>query len=138
MIDLHDYTGYQIGDDDGKGGRIALCPVCGRPARVDRYAPIRGSHPAHYVHRVWLDDDSLGQQFDRCRVDAAPRGDGLSHETAAALDTWATDIRMLCICLNAALGRGWYEAVPATQDARHYAKQLTAALAAAPGVDNGR
>lgn len=137
MINLHDYTGYQVGEDDGKGGRIALCPKCGRPARVDRYAPIRGSHPAHYVHQVWLDDDSLSQQFDRCWVGDAPRGDGLSHETAAALAAWAADIRMLCLGLTAALNMGWYEAAPATQDARSYVARLTAALAVAPGEVQG-
>jgi hypothetical protein len=133
-MELHNYAEYQVGDDDGKGGRIALCPACGRPARVDRYTPIRGSHPAHYVHRVWLDDESPGQQFDRCRVDAAPRADGLSHETAAALTVWANDIRMLCLRLDAALGVGWFEAQPADHDARHYVEQRAAARAAAPWI----
>lgn len=134
MTELYNNTEYQAGDGDGQGGRIALCPACGRAARVDRYTPIRGKHPAHYVHRMWLDDETLCQQFDRCRVDNAPRGDGLGHKEAAALAVWAADVRTICLRLNAALSMGWYETALDGRGVAYYLAQLHTTLAAAPAL----
>jgi|CXWK01.1.fsa_nt_gi hypothetical protein len=132
MLELYDYTVFALGADDGKGGRTALCPACGRAARVDRHAPIGAKHPAHYVHRVCMDDVTLERSYERCYVEDAPRGDGLSHAEAAALVEWADAVRLCCARLDAAVGLGWYVAVDDSKDARHYLAQLRAMLAAAP------
>lgn len=141
MINLHDYTICTVGGPDNNGGQIALCPICGRAARVERYTPMTSKHPAHYVHRVWLDDETLGQQFDRCRVDDAPRGDGLTHEEAAALAVWSANVRTVCLRLDAALGMGWYEAAADGRGVAYYLAQLRTLLTGVPAaaeVDDGR
>lgn len=141
MIELHDFTKWAVGEDDLKGGCIAPCPACGRPARIDRYTPFKNLHPAHYVHKVWLDDETLARHFDRCYIEVAPRSDGLGHEEAAVLHKTATSIRMLSFRLASALNGGWYKAPSDGWHARHYVAQLRAVLAALPALteaDDGR
>lgn len=129
---LHDFTNRDAGQADPAGGVFETCPACGRVARATRYTPYKGRRPAHYVHRVNMDDVTLKHSYERCYVEDAPRGDGLSHAEAAALVEWAGAMRLCCARLDAAVGLGWYVAVDDSKDARHYLAQLRDMLAAAP------
>ena len=135
MIALHDFTKRPIGEALSQAGsRVEACPACGRPAWARRYTPYKGRHPAHFVHRVFLDEVTLAKTYEQCAVKDAPRGDGLGHGDAVELEAWATDLEDHCRRLKAALGLGWYQEVSDGRDVAHYVAQLRAALAAAPAV----
>lgn len=131
---IRDYTERPIGEAAGKNTQIELCPVCGRPARVERHLPYKG-HPATYIHRVYRgDDEGWVKTYERCEVKNAPRGDGLPHDVAADLAVWAETVEDHCRKLSATIAMGWYRPVANGQDAGHYVDLLRAALATLPAL----
>jgi hypothetical protein len=111
LIVIHDFTESAVGEPlILHDGRVEVCPACGRPAWAQRYTSYKGRHPAHYLHRSWMDDETGEMTYERCFVEDAPRGDGLSHAEAAALEAWAGRLERHCALLKAALGTGWYDA----------------------------
>ena len=135
MITVLDFTEWRIGEPLAHtNGRVEACPACGRPAWAQRYTPYAGRYPAHFVHRVFMDEETLTKTYERCMVEDAPRFDGLTHVEAAELEAWANALEGHCRLLKATLGLGWYQEVPDGRDVAYYVAQLGAALAAAPAI----
>ena len=129
LIVIHDFTDRPIGERlIHTDGRVEACPACGRPAWAQRLTAFNGRHPAHYVHKTFLDNETLAQSYERCFVEDAPRGDGLSHAEAAQLEAWSTALERHCALLKAALGLGWYHAPADGRDALSRLVQLEAAV----------
>ena len=119
--EMVDYTAYPVGDL-ADGGRIEVCPACGRVGLAVRYHGVGRGHPARYVHRrpaYSVDAPRVQQQQARdanrrsdaasCYVDPAPRADGLAHDAAAAVIAWAALMRHQLILLESAVATGWYD-----------------------------
>lgn len=106
-----DFTLQYPGDDDPEGGKLEMCPVCGRAARIQRDAPVRGKYPAYCIHRVKEGVD--GQRVcEGCRTDDALRADGLAHNEVALLRGWIDQVEGQLRLLRAATNIGWYQAMP--------------------------
>lgn len=122
--DMVDYTTRPLGEVTD-GGRIEVCPACGLVGLAVRYHGVGRGHPARYVHRrpaysaeyprvqqhqLW-EASRQSDTTNSCYVDPAPRADGLPHDSAAAVITWAAIMRHLLIQAESAVNLGWFDHV---------------------------